>query len=112
MTNGNPVAYGERLLPQVVDEYARVDPDRVYASYATSTDLSRGFRNVTMKDIASAVNAFAWWMKDRLGMSDNFDTVAYMGASDLRYPICCLAGMKCGWKVCSQQIHLHTTSNS
>lgn len=53
------VMYGERLLPQV-DEHARTHPERVYTSYAISTDLNQGFRDVTMLETARAVNHCAW----------------------------------------------------
>lgn len=96
------VAYGERLLPQVLDELANNDPNRVYASYAKSADISEGFRHVTVKEMASAVDSLAWWIEARIGKSNNFGTLAFIGASDLRYPILCLAGMKCGWKVTSE----------
>lgn len=94
-----PAAYGARLLPQVVDEYARIDPNRVYASILLSADVSQGFRDVTMKDMARAVNSMAWWIKDHLGLRNNFETLGYLGVSDLRYPTIILAGIKCGWKV-------------
>jgi len=94
-----PPAYGQRLLPQVLDELANNNPSRVYASYAKSADISEGFRHVTVKEMASAVDSLAWWIEARIGTSDSFETLAFMGASDLRYPILCLAGMKCGWKV-------------
>lgn len=101
-----PTAYGARLLPQVVDEYARIDPDRIYASILLSANVSQGFRDVTMKDMARAVNSMAWWIKDHLGLRNDFETVGYIGVSDLRYPIIILAAIKCGWKVslrkCSQ----------
>lgn len=94
-----PAAYGARLLPQVVDEYARIDPNRVYASISLYANISQGFRDVTMKDMARAVNSMAWWIKDHLGLRNDFETVGYIGISDLRYPAIILAGIKCGWKV-------------
>lgn len=94
-----PAAYGARLLPQVVDEYARIDPNRIYASILLSANVSQGFRDVRMKDMARAVNSMAWWIKDHLGLRTDFETVGYIGVSDLRYPIIILAAIKCGWKV-------------
>lgn len=91
--------YGERLLPQALDEHSRNDPARVYASIARSLDLAQGFRDVTMREMACAVDSIAWWLEARIGKSEKFETLAYMGVSDLRYPIFCLAGMKCGWQV-------------
>lgn len=98
-TSDVSASYGERLLPQVLDELAWTEPNRIYASCAVSTDLSRAFFDVKMIQMAFAVDYVAWWMKDLLGHSGNFETLAYMGLSDLRYPIVCLAGIKCGWKV-------------
>ena len=94
-----PAAYGARLLPQVVDEYARIDPNRIYASILLSANVSQGSRDVRMKDMARAVNSMAWWIKDHLGVRNDFETVGYIGVSDLRYPITILAAIKCGWKV-------------
>lgn len=92
--------YGERLLPQVVDYHASKTPNRIYGSYAITHDISQGFRNVTMKEMASAVNGLAWWIHDSIGTSKSFETLAYMGITDLRYPMMCLAAIKCGFKVC------------
>lgn len=91
--------YGSRLLPQVVDELSRSDPTRVYATLPRSSDLSRGFRDVTMLEIAMAVNKLAWWIEMNLGRSTVFETIAYIGPSDLRHAIVFLAAVKCGYKV-------------
>lgn len=90
--------FGERLLPSVVDECAIRDPNRIYGSYATSNNVADGFRNVSMAQLARGVNHAAWWIKDQIGTSRNFDTIAYMGTSDFRYPIFVLAAIKCGFK--------------
>ena len=96
--------YGERLLPQALDEHSRHDPTRVYASIARSIDLAQGFRDVTMREMAYAVDFIAWQLETRIGKSEKFETLAYMGVSDLRYPIFCLAGMKCGWQVAKHSV--------
>ena len=49
--------------------------------------------------MARAINSMAWWIKDHLGLRNDFETVGYIGVSDLRYPIIILAAIKCGWKV-------------
>ena len=95
----NSQPYGSRLLPQVVDQLSRTDPIRVYATFPLSSDLSRGFRDVTMLEIARVVNKLAWWIERNLGRSTVFETVAYIGPSDLRYAIVFLAAVKCGFKV-------------
>ena len=91
--------YGARLLPQVVDQLAVSDPIRVYASIPISSDLSAGFRDVSMLDMAAAIDSFAWWLETNIGRSSQFETLSYMGVSDVRYAIVFLAAVKCGYKV-------------
>ena len=101
--------YGARLLPQVVDELSRSDPTRVYATFPLSSDLSHGFRDVTMLEVAQSINKLAWWIEMNLGRSTVFETIAYIGPSDLRYAIVFLAAVKCGYKV-SEAIYYYETS--
>lgn len=98
-TAGGP--FGERLLPQVVDTYASIEPERVYASIPWTTDVNDGFRDVSMTDLASAINHVAWMLEgvDGKPSAGRFETVAYMGASDIRYAIFFLAGIKVGYVV-------------
>jgi len=98
--NGSHAAgpVGERLLPQVADAHAKFDPERIWASTAHS-DISRGFRDVTFKELAHAVNYVAWWIDGKIGRSNDFETIAYMGVSDIRYGFMFLAAIKCGYKV-------------
>ena len=91
--------YGSRLLPQVVDELARSDPQRIYATIPLSSDLSKGFQDVTMRQVSQAVNKCAYWLEDTIGRSTVFETLSYMGLPDLRYAIVFLAAVKCGYKV-------------
>ncbi|KAK4693659.1 hypothetical protein P7C71_g3783, partial [Lecanoromycetidae sp. Uapishka_2] len=97
MPAGGP--YGERLLPQIIDAYVQSDPERVYALVPYSIDVAQGFRKITYRNLASAVNGVAWWIDREIGHSDNFETLAYMGASDIRYAIFFFAAIKCGYKV-------------
>ncbi|KAI9879042.1 MAG: hypothetical protein M1830_009784 [Pleopsidium flavum] len=91
--------YGARLLPKVVDDLAQSNPKRIYASIPYSSDLSQGFRDVTMLEVAQAVDYFAWWLDEHIGRSTNFETLSYMGIPDLRYPVVFLAAVKCGYKL-------------
>jgi hypothetical protein len=91
--------FGKRLLPQVVDGFARHKPHRVYASIPKSQlDLSAGFQDVTMARLASIVNSISWHMEKTVGQG-KLDTIAYIGPSDLRYAAIFLASVKCGYKV-------------
>ena len=98
---------GQRLLPQVVEQLASEDPDRIFASYAVSQNLEDGFVDVSMKCMSHAVNEMAYWIDRSIGRSNSFATLCYIGASDIRYTIVFLATIKCGWKVSS-----HLTSES
>lgn len=91
--------FGSRLLPQVVDELARSNPERIYASISLSSDPLQGLRDVTIVELAQAVNHFAWWLDEHLGKSTTFETLAYVGLFDLRYAVVFLAAVKCGYKV-------------
>ena len=97
--------YGSRLMPHVVDELAKSDPCRIHATIPVSSDISHGFRDITMLDIAQSVNQFAYWLEESLGRSTSFETLTYMGVPDLRYSIVFLAAVKCGYKVSQLAIY-------
>lgn len=58
-----------------------------------------GFQNVTMSQMARAVNHLAWWLQKQIGTSSTFETVSYLGLPDMRYAMIFLAAVKCGYKV-------------
>lgn len=89
---------GRRLLPHVIDYHAQYDPHRIYAIIPKSGDMDSDLQNVEMQVMASAVNYMAWWI-DRQFEGVKKGSLAYVGPSDLRYPIMFLASMKCRWKV-------------
>lgn len=99
--NGGPI--GGRLLPHIVDAQAQFNPLRVWASYARSSDLSKGFRDINFKELAQAVNNVAWYIDSEVGRSACFQTVAFIGVSDIRYAVFFLAAVKCGYKVRQSQ---------
>jgi hypothetical protein len=98
--------YGSRLLPMVVDETARNQPDHPYAYVPISSNVGDGFKAVSFSDIATATNYMAIWIQKNLGLSNRFDTLAYMGLGDLRYVVVFLAAVKCGYKVQISNEHL------
>ncbi|KAL8968464.1 MAG: hypothetical protein Q9183_002448 [Haloplaca sp. 2 TL-2023] len=91
--------YGNRLLPSTLDEEARITPERIFASYSISDDLSEGFQDVTFFQMASAVDCFAHKLREMFGVSQDFETLTYLGVPDLRYNIVFYAAVKCGYKV-------------
>ena len=99
-TAGGNNSYGSRLLPQVLDDRAASNPDRVYATITLLPAVSGSYREVTYSQVARATNFFASWLKDHVDYGIDFETLAYMGLPDLRNPIIFLAAVKCGYKVC------------
>lgn len=100
-------SYGQRLLPRLLDELSKTTPNRLYASYPYSVDISQGFRDVTFQDMAHATDSFAWWIHNEYGRSNKFESLAYMGIPDLRTPIIFLAAVKCGYKVSGRMAFSH-----
>jgi hypothetical protein len=90
--------YGRRLLAAVVDETAKSNPRKTFASIPKSSDLSDGWRDISAVEIAHAVDYVAWWIKNTIGISEGFETLAYLGTSDVRYAVFCLAAIKTGYK--------------
>ena len=97
-SGGDHPPYGRRLQPHVVDELAQTAPQRVYATFPVSADLSV-FRDVTFLELSRAIHWFAWWIDTSLHCSKNFETLAYLGVPDIRYTVVFLAAVKCGYKV-------------
>ena len=77
-TSSQP-AYGQRLLPNLVDELSRSDPNHVYSLIPRSPDFSGGLQTVTISDFARAINRVAFWLEQVLGRASNFETIAYIG---------------------------------
>lgn len=94
-----PVPYGRRLAPNVVDNKARRTPDLTYAEYPDDNWETNGYRKITWKQVADAANAVSFWLDETLGKAKNFETLAYLGANDLRYVFLLLAAVKTGRKV-------------
>lgn len=99
--NGPSTYYGNRTLPQALDDLASSTPERLYASIPKDRDLSDGFVDIHCQDMARCVNFMAHWITSRLGRSAHFDTVAYIGIPDLRAPAVFLGAVKSGYKVSS-----------
>ena len=88
--------YGRRLLGAVIDQRALDNHQRPYASIPISTDPSDGFRDISYRVFANAINRCALWMMHHIGLSHNFENLAYLGPNDLRYVILCMAAVKTG----------------
>ena len=90
----------EELVPRIVDHYAAVQPDHVYAEYPNSPDsYQEGYHKITYRDLANVVNGLAWWLTESLGPGQNCEPLAYIGTNTLIYPAIALAAIKAGYSV-------------
>ncbi|KAI2996525.1 hypothetical protein CBS147346_9312 [Aspergillus niger] len=88
-----------QLLPHIVDHYAKVKPEAIYAEYPVSLmSYDDGYRPITFKAFANAINGIAWWLTEKLGPGDG-ETLAYVGPNDLRYPALVLGAVKAGYRM-------------
>jgi len=98
--NATPPTPPKRLLNHVVDDMARENPDALYAELPLSpTSFGAGFRKVTYRAFANAINGMAWWLHRTLGPGESFETLLYLGPNDLRHNILLLGAVKAGYKV-------------
>lgn len=83
-----PPDCGRRLQPVVIDTRARDEPDKPWASLPIDDyDLSKGFEDISYATFANAINKMAWFIEENIGKSSTFETIAYLGISDIRYHI-------------------------
>jgi acyl-CoA synthetase (AMP-forming)/AMP-acid ligase II len=85
--------------PTLVAQRASKTPDRTYATIPKSDKLEDGFRNFTYRELERGMDKMSWWLEEKLEKSIDIDTVAYMGASDMRYVFLYLAAVKTRRKV-------------
>ncbi|KAI2641306.1 hypothetical protein GGS21DRAFT_547675 [Xylaria nigripes] len=92
--------YGRRLLPNIVDEVASTDPHREVFSVPRTSNPKDGWRAITYKEYANAINHVAREIMQRCGVPPvgAFPTIAYIGPNDARYVILFLSAAKAGYK--------------
>ena len=93
------MAYGRRLIPNIIDERALVDPERtvysiplaavelrdtssrgsVHSVPTFSSGVSQGFKDISARAFANAVDRTAWWLEAELGRGSSFPSVGYIG---------------------------------
>ncbi|KAL8791203.1 MAG: hypothetical protein Q9213_000160 [Squamulea squamosa] len=99
LEHGATQDFGKRLLPIVLDQWAKDEPGRLYAITPPLDTSSQSMNGVSMLQMAHAVDVTAWWLTMTFGGSHSYQCLAYIGASDIRYPMVHLASMKLGWKL-------------
>ncbi|KAI8943280.1 hypothetical protein NX059_001300 [Plenodomus lindquistii] len=91
--------YGRRLIPTIIDENARTQPDGACFSIPRCDALQKGFRDITWRTYANAINKTAHFIEREIGRSATFETVMYLGFPDVRSFIALIALIKTGHKV-------------
>ncbi len=84
--------YGRRLLPAVVDDLAQESPDHILYAFPKAGTLDQGFRDVSARQFANAVNRTARWLEMTMGRrSTSFETIAYIGPREFSFQFssCC-----------------------
>ena len=92
-------SYQKRLLATAVDEQAKANPTQRFAVVPQGSEISNGFQDLSIKDLAQAVNFMCWWIESMIGPAQSPEPLAYMGGNDVRYPIFVLACQKTGYQV-------------
>ncbi|KAB5562844.1 hypothetical protein GE09DRAFT_1172045 [Coniochaeta sp. 2T2.1] len=92
--------YGRRLLVNILDDVARKDPQRTWLMIPRSGHTSDGWKPVTFKTAANAINRIARKLTEIMGTpaKGQFPTIAYIGPSDVRYVIIMFGAVKAGYK--------------
>ncbi|KAJ3533667.1 hypothetical protein NM208_g7881 [Fusarium decemcellulare] len=91
-----PEIYGRRLIPQIADSLASLEPHRIIYSVANSSNISDGFQHVSARAFAKAVDKTAWWLHSQVGKCSVVQTAAYIGPHDLRHILLTYACVKVG----------------
>jgi hypothetical protein len=98
---GSETEYGRRLIPNVIDQLGRTYPQRE-AFQAPRTDNPKdGWKIITFKAYANAINRCALKIIERCGDAPPgvFPTIAYIGPQDARYVVFMVAAVKAGYQV-------------
>ncbi|KAJ5792035.1 transferase family protein [Penicillium pulvis] len=91
------IPYGRRLIPQIMDNIAAIEPGRTVFSLATLSNGSLELEPVTALLFARAVNKTASWLRHQIGISSTIQPLAYIGPHDLRHILLTYACVKAGY---------------
>ncbi|KAG8627481.1 hypothetical protein KVT40_004964 [Elsinoe batatas] len=99
MATSTSTPYGKRLLNTLIDERAKDNHSRPYASIPLSGDLDSKFVDISYARFATAINRCAKSLISELGLSKTFDPIVYIGPADFRYHILTYAAPKAGYSI-------------
>lgn len=84
----------ERTPLRIVDSIAVNDPGTLYCIHPVSSDISEGWVNIDFEKLVSAINRTALWIQENVASSTEPETIAYVGANDIRYTAFIFACMR------------------
>lgn len=88
-----------RALTEVVDQLAAEQPDGLLVKSGASSDRVLAWSPAAWFQLARTVDNVSHWMEALLGPAAESQTVAYMGISDVRYPIVIVAALNTGYTI-------------
>ncbi|KAI0451243.1 acetyl-CoA synthetase-like protein [Xylaria acuta] len=88
-----------RLIHLIPDELAEAVPEHPLFSFSKTEHPRDGFTDVSARCFANAINRVAWWIGESIGQPSDYETVAYIGANDIRYLLFMFAAIKVGYKM-------------
>ncbi|KAJ0413539.1 hypothetical protein BJY00DRAFT_58408 [Aspergillus carlsbadensis] len=90
------VKHGNRIPISTLEYRAKNEPQSPWVSVPIDEqDLSRGYRDITYREVNNAANHTAHWLARNLPhSSEPFQTFAYAGPKDLRYQLLAWAAAK------------------
>ncbi|CAJ2512511.1 Uu.00g055260.m01.CDS01 [Anthostomella pinea] len=92
--------FGRRLVPHVIDDIAQTEPTRECFAIPRSNNPQDGWKPVSFKQYANAINHVAHRIIEICGHppANTFPTIAYIGPNDARYVVMVVAALKAGYK--------------
>ena len=80
------IPYGKRLIVSTVEQMAKEDPNRVVCKIAKSSDISKGFSEITIGQVAKAVDYMSYWLQEKLQNKNGQETIISYMVSITFYP--------------------------
>lgn len=106
MSRFNHPNNSDKLIPHIIDELAQTHPEKLYGETPISPETyEHGYRKITYRDLANAINGMTHWIEKTLGLGSAFGTLVYLGPHDVRYVILLVAAVKAGYKASLQRSH-------
>ncbi|KAI1474899.1 acetyl-CoA synthetase-like protein [Daldinia eschscholtzii] len=89
-----------RLVPNIIDDIAKSDPKREAFLVPRSDNPKDGWKSISFKEYANAVNRIAHRIIEACGTPSpgSFPTIAYVGPNDARYVVLLVGAVKAGYK--------------